>query len=172
MRDSFPKALRFTLKKEGGFSNNPKDPGGPTFKGVCARDYPHLLDKIMARNISDDEAANLVYLPIWIKAGCDALPYPLDCVTFDMAVNMGNVRGRDAAADAHVITDHLDGLFAALGAPYGASELFPQAWPYLAAASHVAERIGEYNIMGGRPGFRDFRDGWRNRAFDSLKTFL
>src|SRR3990172_13197363 len=168
MRENFlTKAIPFTLLKEGGFSNNPKDPGGSTFKGVCLRDFPELKDKIMGKSLTDEEAAQLVYLhKYWVPAGCDSLLYPLDCVVFDMAVNMGNVRSRQAAADAHAITDHLEALFAALGAPYGASELFPQAWPYLAAAIHVAERIGEYNIMGGKAGYRVFRDGWRNRAFD------
>ncbi len=49
MRENFyPKAIPFTLRKEGGFSNNPKDPGGPTFNGVCLRDFPELREKILA----------------------------------------------------------------------------------------------------------------------------
>lgn len=173
MRDSFrTKALPFTLSKEGGFSNNPKDPGGPTFKGVCLRDFPELKEKILGRTLTDDEAAGLVYLPkFWIPAGCDVHPYPLDCVVFDMAVNMGNVRSREAAGDAYRGTDHLEHLFSALGAFCGTNH-FTDARPYLAAQAHVMERIGEYNIMGGRPGYRDFRNGWRNRAFDALRTFL
>lgn len=173
MRENFlTKAIPFTLLKEGGFSNNPKDPGGPTFKGVCLRDFPELKDKIMGKSLTDEEAAQLVYLPkYWVPAGCDSLLYPLDCVVFDMAVNMGNVRSREAAADAHKITDHLEGLFMALGAYCGTNH-FPFAWPSLAAAVHIAERIGEYNIMGGGRKYRIFRNGWRNRAFDSLKTFL
>lgn len=173
MREKFhTKALPFTLRKEGGFSNNPKDPGGPTFKGICLRDFPELKEKILAQALTDAEAAQAVYLPkFWIPAGCDVLPYPLDCVVFDMAVNMGNVRSREAAADAHRGTDHLEHLFAALGAFCGTNH-FPDAWPYLAAQAHVMERIGEYNVMGGKAGFRDFREGWRNRAFDALKTFL
>lgn len=173
MRDNFlTKAIPFTLSKEGGFSNNPKDPGGPTFKGVCLRDFPELRDKIMGKSLTDEEAAQLVYLPkYWIPAGCDDLPYPLDCVVFDMAVNMGNVRSREASTDAHKITDHLEGLFMALAAYCGTNH-FLSAWPALAAAVHIAERIGEYNIMGGGVNYRTFREGWRNRAFDSLKIFL
>lgn len=175
MRDNFlTKAIPFTLLKEGGFSNNPKDPGGPTFKGVCLRDFPELKDKIMGKSLTDEEVAQLVYLPkYWIPAGCDDLPYPLDCVVFDMAVNMGNARSREAANDAHKITDHLEDLFMALGSKYDdGDKLFEMAWPTLAATVHVAERIGEYNIMGGGANYRIFREGWRNRAFDSLKTFL
>lgn len=173
MRENFmTMALPFTLKKEGGFSNDPRDPGGPTYKGVCLRDFRELKEKILTQTLTDEEAAQVVYLPkFWIPAGCDALPYPLDCVVFDMAVNMGNVRSREAAADAHRITDHLEHLFSALGAHCGTNH-FPSAWPYLAAQAHVAERLGEYNIMGGRAGYRAFREGWRNRAFDALETFL
>ena len=173
MRENFlTKALPFTLKKEGGFSNDSRDPGGPTFKGVCLRDFPELQEKILTQTLTDDEAAQLVYLPkYWLPTGCDALPYPLDCVAFDMAVNMGNVRSREVAADAHKGTDHLEHLFAALGASCG-TDHFPSAWPYLAAQAHVMERIGEYNIMGSKASYRAFRDGWRNRAFAALKTFL
>lgn len=173
MRENFlTKALPFTLKKEGGFSNNPKDPGGPTFKGVCLRDFPELKDKILGRTLTDEEAGRLVYLPkYWIPAGCDTLPYPLDCCVFDMGVNMGCVRSREAAADAHKGTDHLEHLFSALGAFCGTNH-FADAWPFLAAQAHIMERIGEYNIMGGKENYRIFRDGWRNRAFDALKTFL
>ena len=173
MRASFwAKGLPFTLLKEGGFSNNPSDPGGATFKGICLRDFPELKEKILGQTLTDAEVAQAVYLPkFWIPAGCDTLPYPLDCVVFDMAVNMGNVRSREAAADARRGTAHLEHLFSAMGAFCG-TDHFPSARPYLDAQAHVMERIGEYNILGGKPGFRDFRDGWRNRAFDALKTFL
>ncbi len=173
MRENFlTKALPFTLKKEGGFSNNPSDPGGPTFKGVCLRDFPELKDKILGQTLTDEEAGRIVYLPkYWIPSGCDALPYPFDCVVFDCSVNMGNVRSREAAADAHRGTDHLERLFAVFGASCGMNH-FPDAWPYLAAQAHVMERIGEYNILGSKANYRVFRQGWRNRAFDALQTFL
>ena len=35
----FDKALAFTLKWEGGYSNNPNDPGGATMKGVIQKTY-------------------------------------------------------------------------------------------------------------------------------------
>src|SRR3990172_9868215 len=108
MRENFlTKAIPFTLLKDGGFSNNPKDPGGPTFKGVCLRDFPELKEKILTRTLTDDEAAQVVYLPkFWIPAGCDALPYPLDCVVFDMAVNMGNVRSRQDRKSTRLNSSH------------------------------------------------------------------
>src|SRR3990172_8877814 len=96
MRENFlTKAIPFTLLKEGGFSNNPKDPGGPTFKGVCLRDFPELKDKIMGKSLTDEEAAQLVYLSkYWVPAGCDGNLSPLDFVVFAMEVNKGNERSR------------------------------------------------------------------------------
>lgn len=37
----FIKAYNHTAKIEGGYVNDPDDPGGETYKGITKRDYPH-----------------------------------------------------------------------------------------------------------------------------------
>jgi lysozyme family protein len=83
MRDSFPKALAFCLKWEGGYSFDKDDPGGETFKGLTVRDHPELKDKIHNQTLTDEEAGAVYIRKYWLPAGCNDLPYPLDCVTFD-----------------------------------------------------------------------------------------
>ena len=37
--DNFEHCLAITLKWEGGYSNHPDDPGGPTMRGIIQREY-------------------------------------------------------------------------------------------------------------------------------------
>jgi len=87
-KDDFEKALKFVLKWEGGYSNDPNDPGGETKFGICKRSYPEL-------NISKltlEQAKEIYYKNYWLKSGCDELPYPFNIIVFDTAVNMGRRR--------------------------------------------------------------------------------
>ena len=87
MRD-FDKALKFVLKWEGGYSNDPRDPGGETKFGISKRSYPELdISKLTLK-----QAKEIYYQNYWLKAGCDDLPYPFNIVVFDTAVNMGRSR--------------------------------------------------------------------------------
>ena len=87
MKD-FNKALKFVLKWEGGYSNDPRDPGGETNFGISKRSYPNEDIK----NMTLDRAKEIYYQNYWLKAGCDDLPYPFNIVVFDTAVNMGRSR--------------------------------------------------------------------------------
>jgi len=83
--NEFRKALTFTLKWEGGYVNDPDDPGGETKWGISKRAYPNLDIK----NLTDDVAANIYYTDYWIKAGCGNMPWPYSGAVFDTAVNCG-----------------------------------------------------------------------------------
>lgn len=88
MRENFPRALKFVLAHEGGYSNNPKDPGGETNFGISKRAHPSVDIKALTPG-----AAGAIYLAeYWVAAGCDQRLYPYDVVTFDTAVNMGVAR--------------------------------------------------------------------------------
>jgi hypothetical protein len=163
MRESFlKKALPFTLLREGGFTI---DSGGPTWKGISARQYPKLKEKILARSLTDDEIADIYFSDYWIPAGCDALPYPLDCVVFDCAVNLGLDDVEVMLPEAPKVAAHLVDLFAALGLSV---ESFVQAKPYLDASHYVALRIEKHNVKTPK----ESRRGTVNRCYDALKTFL
>lgn len=88
MKKDFNKALKFVLKWEGGYSNDPRDPGGETKYGISKRSYPNEDIK----NMTLERAKEIYYQNYWLKAGCDDLPYPFNIVVFDTAVNMGRSR--------------------------------------------------------------------------------
>lgn len=90
MKQNFEKALRFVLRWEGGYSNDPDDPGGETNFGICKRDHPNVDIK----NLTARQAGEIYRAKYWTPAGCDALPAPLDQIVFDAAVNCGVTTSR------------------------------------------------------------------------------
>ncbi len=91
MKTDLERALDFVMKWEGGYVNDPKDPGGETKWGISKRAYP-MLD---VKSLTKEEAADIYRHDYWEKAGCGDLPRPLDMVVFDTAVNMGVRRARE-----------------------------------------------------------------------------
>lgn len=85
MRENFNKAIQFVLKWEGGYSNNPVDPGGETNFGISKRAYPYLN----IASLTKEQAIAIYKKDYWEKCGCDRLEYPMDIVVFDTAVNCG-----------------------------------------------------------------------------------
>lgn len=81
----FDRALDFTLKAEGMYVNDPRDPGGETNFGISKRAYPQLDIK----NLTREQAADIYRRDYWQRAGCDSLPWPLSACVFDAAVNCG-----------------------------------------------------------------------------------
>jgi lysozyme family protein len=81
----FPAALRWILQREGGYVNDPADPGGETNFGISKRAYPDVDIK----NLTRDQAATLYQRDYWIPAGCDTLDQGPALAVFDTAVNLG-----------------------------------------------------------------------------------
>lgn len=94
--ENFDKSLSFLLKSEGGFVQNPKDPGGATNLGVTKATW----EKYKGRAVSVDEIKALTPSDVeplykqmyWNALKCDELPSGLDYCLFDVAVNSGPVR--------------------------------------------------------------------------------
>ena len=82
---SFSLAIKFTLQHEGGYVNDPKDPGGETNFGISKRAYPSLDIK----NLTEHQAKNIYFKDYWLAAGCDKLESKLAICVFDAAVNLG-----------------------------------------------------------------------------------
>jgi lysozyme family protein len=91
MTENFPRALQFVLKWEGStYSNDPADPGGETRWGISRRAYPDLD----IANLTEPQAVAIYQRDYWTPAGCDDLPWPLDMIVMDTAVNMGTGRAK------------------------------------------------------------------------------
>lgn len=83
---NFPIAIERILSHEGGYVNDPLDPGGETQWGISKRSYPHLDIKALTR----DEAKLLYERDFWRAVAAastldDAMRYQL----LDAAVNHG-----------------------------------------------------------------------------------
>lgn len=93
MKGNFPKALELTLGFEGGFCNNPKDPGGMTNLGVTRVTWEDWVGAIVSedcmRHLSVEEVTPLYRGRFWNRAYCEDLPAGLDFCVFDYAVNSG-----------------------------------------------------------------------------------
>jgi len=87
----FDRAIAFVFKWEGGYVNDPRDPGGETHWGISKRAYP-MLD---IKDLQKEEAADIYRHDYWEKSGADKLMWPLNLVVFDTAVNMGVRRAKD-----------------------------------------------------------------------------
>jgi len=88
MNNSFEPAIQALLDWEGGYVDNPDDPGGKTKYGISKKAYPKLnIDKL-----TKDKARKIYRRDYWTPAGCDELPAGLDLLVFDTAVNCGTDR--------------------------------------------------------------------------------
>ena len=85
----FNKAIPIILAHEGGWVDDPADPGGETNMGISKRSYP----KENIRGMTRERAAQIYRKDFWDKLKCDDLPAGLDLVAFDAGVNSGPARG-------------------------------------------------------------------------------
>lgn len=70
---------------EGGYVNDPNDPGGETKWGISKRSYPELDIK----NLTREDAKRIYYADFWNQINADALPDGAAFQLFDFAVNSG-----------------------------------------------------------------------------------
>lgn len=86
-------AIKITLKYEGGYTNDPRDPGLATNWGITIHDArlywkPDATNEDV-RNMPLDVAVEIYRKQYWNKMACDLDPDGVDLVTFDYGVNSG-----------------------------------------------------------------------------------
>lgn len=155
-------ALKFVLRWEGGFVDNPKDPGGRTNKGVTQAVYDEWrkrqgLAVQDVKLIADAEVHAIYAAEYWARARCDLLDGPLDVVQFDTAVNMGvgrAVRFLQASVGCGVDGDFGPGTERAVaGCDVGST-----------VAAYCQKREDFYRaIVAKTPDRAVFLKGWLNR---------
>jgi lysozyme family protein len=93
MRQNFDTALRSVLKHEGGYVNNPADPGGMTNLGCTKRVWEawvgHSVNEATMRALTPSDVAPLYKAHYWDKVRGDDLPTGVDYAVFDAAINSG-----------------------------------------------------------------------------------
>lgn len=90
---SFDTALARLLAHEGGYSNHPSDPGGPTKYGITIADYRRYVksDATAAdvRAMTVAQAKTIYRARYWDAQRCDELSAGVDYAVFDYGVNSG-----------------------------------------------------------------------------------
>lgn len=94
----FCEAIYYVVKIEGGFVNDPKDPGGPTKFGVAWNKVGHHVTRMfgyktwqdMRDKMTQDQAKQLYYEVFWLPSGAGGLTDEgLSYIHLDCAVNQG-----------------------------------------------------------------------------------
>lgn len=82
---TFDECFAAVLGHEGGYVNNPADPGGETKFGISKRAHPHIDIKAL----TIDDAKAIYRRDYWGPAGCETVPASARLHLFDAAVNSG-----------------------------------------------------------------------------------
>lgn len=165
----YVECLRFVLQWEGGYVNDPADPGGATNMGITQAVYDTWragikVPKQPVRQITAGEVEAIYRAKYWDACRCGDLPEPVDLAVFDSAVNCGVSRACKWLQEAAgVVVDGSIGpkTLAAVGVN-----------PVAVAAKVAALRDAHYAaIVKANPKLAKFAKGWGNRM-DSLRGEL
>lgn len=163
--DDYQPSLKEVLGHEGGYTNDPQDPGGPTNWGITifdARMYwkpTATADDVRAMDL--DVAKGIYKNKYWNAVRGDDLPAGLDYCVFDYAVNSG--RGRAVPVLQRMIGVKADGVMG------------PETMKALAAATDTQYKlvalIGAYQnerllFLKGLKTWGRFGKGWATRVQD------
>ena len=90
---TYNEALARLLVHEGGYTNHPADPGGPTNYGITIHDYRKYVKPgataADVRAIPLAESKSIYRAKYWDAQRCDELPAGVDYAVFDYGVNSG-----------------------------------------------------------------------------------
>lgn len=93
MKQNYNYCLQELLKDEGGYTNDPKDPGGPTNFGITLTDYRKYINPtgtaLDVKSMTVDQAKAIYKPKYWDAVNADNLPSGVDYTVFDYGVNSG-----------------------------------------------------------------------------------
>jgi len=148
--NNFMRAMKFTAKWEGFFSNDKTDPGGKTKYGISdAGDgiVDGLIDidrdgvgDVPVEELTREQALEIFYNFYWLASGCGDLDLPMAVCVFDSAVNCGVTRAKRWLRYSDDPKSLLD-----------------------------KRRQFYYSLIEERPPLRKYRNGWLNRLNDLHK---
>lgn len=151
----FERALAFTLPWEGGYVNDPADPGGRTDHGIAERYHPEAWAD---GKITRDEALDIYRRHYWLPARCDEFDEPVALVLFECAVNPGVSRSHRFLQAALGVT--VDGRVGPLTIVAARKATDPTA-----VALRMADLRSGYWIAKSSEGQKiRFLDGWMARS--------
>jgi uncharacterized protein (TIGR02594 family) len=165
----FERALAHVLEMEGGYDEDPYDPGGPTNRGITLSEFVRdkgleltsenfAALKAELKAITPDTVRRIYRQNYWDAASCPELPPPLALFHFDAAVNQG-VAGA-ARMLQQAVGAEVDGEVGPLTLAAVAGQPVEET---LAAYADVRRR--RYRAL---PTFWRFGKGWLSRVDTTL----
>jgi lysozyme family protein len=157
----YPIAIAYGLGNEGGYVNNPRDPGGETNYGICKRDHP----TVDIKNLTVAQADEIYQTQYWCYDGIGVQDVATKLL--DWAINL---EGTGKAGAAIILMQRAIGVqfpgVLRLDGQYGPkTELTinrcePQALLYDAIRFAIAHR---HAIVENKPECAEFLAGWIRR---------
>lgn len=147
--NNFEIAVNLTLEAEGILSNHKNDAGGITKYGISKTAYP----KLDIANITKDDAINIYKKDYWEASKCDILPYPLDIMVFDTAVNHG-VKKSIMILQESLECKKIDGIIG----PQTLSEARDAK-----NSIYTVFMINRFFSYSEAKSWQTFKNGWKNR---------
>jgi len=96
VKDNWEQCFALVLKEEGGYVDDPRDPGGATnlgcTKAVWEQYIGHSVTKDDIRNLRPNDVMPLYKKKYWDPIKGDDLPAGVDYAVFDFAINSGTSR--------------------------------------------------------------------------------
>ena len=163
---SFDKAIPTILRHEGGYVNDPLDPGGETNFGISKRTFPD----VDIRTLSKDQAISIYRECYWLPGIYDAI-VDQDTATkvFDLAVNMGHRAAHRLLQKAlrkfknlHGTDIKVDGVFGPV--TLRTTNMLPIS--SLLEELRIQAAVYYVNLMVKKPGLVRFAYNWMKRAYD------
>lgn len=96
MKSNFQKVMPYIFSEEGGYADNPADPGGATNMGITIATLSawdgHQVSPEDVKEMTPATATQIYQAQFWNKIDGDNLPSGLDYALFDFSVNSGPAR--------------------------------------------------------------------------------
>ena len=164
MKSNFQQSINAMLASEGGFVNNPKDPGGMTNKGVTKAVWEgwtgHDATEQTMRNLSTADVTPLYKKKYWDAVQGDVLPSGVDYCVFDTAVNSGAGRAIKLLQRTVGVTE--DGFLGPNSlAAILVSDVGSLIDKYCAARHEFLQSLSTFDTFG---------KGWTNRVLEVNAT--
>ena len=162
--NNWPQCFALVLKNEGGYVDNPADPGGATNLG-CTKDtweawvgHPVTKDDIKA--LTPNDVMPLYKAKYWDTIKGDDLPEGVDYAVFDFAINSGPSRAAKALQSVLSVT--VDGQI-------GSATLraLETANPREVATAVCEARLA---FLQSLPTYGTFGKGWSRRVAEVEQT--
>ena len=151
---AFITAINRILKSEGGYVNDPRDPGGETNFGISKRAAP----TVDIKNLTRDKAIAWYHQNVWQAVGGDDIPRPVAYQIIDFAVNGGNTTAVHKYQMALGVAD--DGHFGPVSVEAAKKmSATDQILAFNAVVIRYYTKLSKFSIYGA---------GWMNRIADHL----